>query len=119
MTEAAKKRDGGAGLENHVDFGGRQLEGGALDLLDGFGESFDGDIVEERAGFNQADACRAKRGAIPRSRRFREKAKCVRSLRASRTFYFTGSRESCRPICAIPIPDARSPHRPKKKSCRY
>ena len=90
----------------------------ARDLFGGFGKPFDG----RRGGACGVQPVRrlpAKRGAIPRSRRFREKEKSVRSWHASRTFYFTGSRESCRPICAIPIPDARSRHRPKKKSCRY
>ena len=63
MAEAAKKRYGRAGLKNDVDFGGCELEGGALYLFNGFGESVDGDVVQERAGFHQTHAL--GRGAAP------------------------------------------------------
>ena len=63
MAEAAKKRDGSTGLKDHVDFGGSKFERGALYLFDCFAQAFDGDIVEQSAGFNEADALR--HGAAP------------------------------------------------------
>ena len=55
MTESTEERDGGARLQYHVDFGRGELHGGALDLLDGFGETFDRYIVQQRARFDQTD----------------------------------------------------------------
>ena len=55
MAEAAKERDSRACLEDHVDLGRRQFEGWRSICVT-LGQSLDGDVVRQRAGFNQANA---------------------------------------------------------------
>ena len=56
VPKAAEERDGGTGLQDHVDFGGSQFQGCAFNLLSSFVEAVHGDIMKECARFDEADA---------------------------------------------------------------
>ena len=111
MAEAAKEGDRRARLENHVDLGGREFQGRAFDLCNSLGESFDGDIVQERAGFNQTNAFGQGSPPFFTADRFGRRRDATDFCAPAVHNNFTGLKEFCRRIGVILIHGARLPLR--------